>query len=168
MGTGQLRKSTIYVGASAAIPRGSRVAKWELVIGTTSRRHNHRFLGSSMGTSIIPFLVRMSSPSQEPLGQAAPRAGGCLPLVPFQSRSRGTAISVAPPGAHSSSFFFPWLSPWATFYRRCAACISSLFPPWCALASQQQREDMKLKAANLMVCATPGGGRVTTISPWTR
>jgi len=39
------------------------------------------------------------------------------------------AISVAPPGARFLfCFFFPWLSPWATFCRRYAACLGVTSP----------------------------------------
>ncbi len=45
-----------------------------------------------------------------------------------QSRLQWSIISVAPAGARFLfCFFFPWLTPWATFYCRYAACIRSLF-----------------------------------------
>ena len=47
-----------------------------------------------------------------------------------QSRLQWSIISAAPAGARFLfCFFFPWLAPWATFYRRYAACIRSLATP---------------------------------------
>ena len=89
-----------------------------------------------------------------------------------QSRFQWPIISVAPDGAFSSSsFFFPWLTPWATFCRRYAACSgyasesldhigrhssvatrlasARFFSPCCALARRMRKRGSKTESRGL-------------------
>ena len=69
----------------------------------------------------------------------------------FSPRQRATEscsiISVAPAGAPSCACaFFPWLSPWATFCRRYAACLRSDFSPWRAFARRMRTRGFEVKS----------------------
>ena len=56
-----------------------------------------------------------------------------------ETRLQWSIISVAPAGAGFLFCFFPpWLSPWATFCRRYAACIRSRFSSLCALTRRMR------------------------------